>query len=93
MPSHCKNTNCPNCCEVIHKEDTTHNHMFSLAFSVDSKFKDGWDCLENESEEVLSRLMERIAGIIQEGVAKSEAFGCDDTYEIPEKDHNRSKNA
>jgi len=67
--------------------------MFSLAFSVDSKFKDGWDCLENESEEVLSRLMERIAGIIQEGVAKSEAFGCDDTYEIPGKDHNRSKNA
>ena len=82
MPSHCKNTNCPNCYEVIHKEGATHNHMFSLAFSVDSKFKDGWDCLEHESEEVLSRLMERIAGIIQEGVAKSEAFGCDDTYEI-----------
>tara|TARA_R110002060_G_scaffold22317_4_gene30228 strand:- start:773 stop:964 length:192 start_codon:yes stop_codon:yes gene_type:complete len=56
--------------------------MFSLAFSVDSKFKDGWDCLEHESKEVLSRLMERIAGIIQEGVAKSEAFGCEDTYEI-----------
>ena len=82
MPSHCKNTNCPNCYEVIHKEGTTHNHMFSLAFSVDSKFKDGWDCLEHESKEVLSRLMERIAGIIQEGVAKSEAFGCEDTYEI-----------
>lgn len=82
MPSHCQNTNCPNCYEVVHKEGATHNHMFSMAFSVDSKFKDGWDCLEHESEEVLSRLMERIAGIIQEGVAKSEAFGCDDTYEI-----------
>jgi hypothetical protein len=28
--------------------------------------------------------MERIAGIIKDGVVKSEAFGCDDTFEIEE---------
>ena len=84
MPSHCLNINCPNCHEVVYKEGATHNHMFSMAFSVDSKFEDGFDCLEREPEEVLSRLMERIAGIIKDGVVKSEAFGCDDTFEIEE---------
>lgn len=86
MPSHCLNINCPNCHEVVYKEGATHNHMFSMAFSVDSKFEDGFDCLKREPEEVLAKLMERIAVIIREGVVKSEAFGCDDTYEILEKD-------
>ena len=73
----------------ITEETATHNHMFSIAFTVNSKFADGLDCLKHEHTEVLARLVERTAVIIVEGVAYSEAFGLDDTYEIVSKEDNQ----
>mgnify|MGYP001170870767 CR=1 FL=1 len=73
---------CEKCKEMVFKEGATHNHMFSLAFSVDSIFEDGVECMKNEGDEVIARLVERVADIIREGAYDSEGFGCEDTFRI-----------
>ena len=86
MPKYCE------CCsKPVYKKGARYNHMFSIAFSVDSMFDDGDDCLRREADEVIAKLLERVSDIVREGHSGFEAFGVEDTYEIFPEDH--AKNA
>jgi len=80
MPKYCEV-----CKKMSYREGATHNHMFSLAFTIDSKYADELDCLKYERSEVYAKLMERVADIVRHGTEEiMEALGHEDSYEIQE---------
>ncbi len=86
MPKYCEN-----CTKSVYREGSVTNHMFSLAFSVDSEFESSDDCLTYESKEVMAKLLERVADLLREdGDSIFEAFYCEDSYDILPEDHTKN---
>jgi len=78
MPKYCEN-----CKELVYGKGATHNHMFSLAFTVDSMYADELDCLKHERGEVYAKLLERVADIVRsEYDDVFDALGHEDTFKI-----------
>jgi hypothetical protein len=64
------------------EEKKTYNHAFDLAFQVEgSSYEDGHDCIEKETERVITALRKRVARLERSGAEHLEAFGYIDTFE------------